>query len=51
MNFKLRGEDETFEIASGTWQRILDLARAYGWEPVGTDPPDLLMRLAVSGSR
>ena len=41
MNFKLRSEDGTFEIASATWQRVLDVARAYGWEPAGTDPPDI----------
>jgi hypothetical protein len=41
MHFKLRGVRATFEIPAGNWKRALELARAYGWKPVGTDPPDI----------
>jgi len=41
MTFKLRGKGQTFEILTSTWQRLLDLARSYGWKPAGTRPPDV----------
>jgi hypothetical protein len=41
MRFKLHGERGTFEIPAAEWKRVLELARAYGWKPEGTDPPDI----------
>ncbi len=37
-----RADDDTFQLEYfGIWQKVLELARLYGWEPVGTlQPPE-----------
>ena len=37
-----RNEDDYFQLEYfGIWQKVMDLARIYGWEPIGTqEPPD-----------
>ena len=41
MRFKLHGRGGQLELPAANWKRALDLARAYGWKPEGTDPPDI----------
>ena len=37
-----RNEEDYFQFEYfGIWQKLMDLARIYGWEPAGThEPPD-----------
>lgn len=42
---ELVGAGGYFMMSSRTWQNVLSLARAYGWQPAGTEPPDSLPRL------
>jgi hypothetical protein len=41
MTYRLLGSNGTMELKSKTWERMLALARSYGWEPAGTRPPDI----------
>jgi hypothetical protein len=41
----LVGAGGYFMMSSRTWQNVLELARTYGWQPAGTEPPDGLPRL------
>jgi hypothetical protein len=48
MGFSLKNESgESFSIENQTWSSALDIARRYGWKPMGTLPnPDFLKKRA-----
>lgn len=41
MGYELRGKGDTVSLNIAGWEFIVDVAKAYGWIPMGTQPTDL----------
>ncbi len=50
MGMDLRGPSGEFRFNTHDWRKVLHLARVYGWEPEGTQGPDIEMGTWVHGS-